>query len=233
MVEQLLEARGITFRKRGNPILKPTDVSLNKAKTTFLIGPNGAAKTTLLRILFGLMKPSGGEIERHTEETENASFVFQSPTLMRRDVFENIAYPLQIQKIAKTKIKASVEHQAEQLGLTDKLSLAANRLSGGEQQKMALARALITNPDTIYLDEPTSNLDGASTALIEAQLKHQSQQGKTIIMASHDLAQTKRLAQRVLFLYHGSIIEDAASDSFFATPKTEEAKAFLRGDILA
>ena len=152
--------------------------------------------------------------------------------MLRRSVRANLAYPLQLLGLPKAEIAERVAHWGARIGLSAVLDFPAPHLSGGEQQKLALARALIRRPDTLFLDEPCANLDGRSTREIEDILCEATQAGARIIMTTHDLGQARRLADRVLFLNKGQVEEQARADTFFTAPKSSGATAFLNGDII-
>jgi tungstate transport system ATP-binding protein len=231
MVDQTrhTQLNGAIVRKRGAQILGPIDLELVDGETTIILGPNGSGKTTLLRVLQGLEKLREGSIER----TSNAqSMVFQNPVLLRRSVWENLIYPLKLQSVSKDEQQALANDWLMRIDLADAKNRNASMLSGGEKQKLALARALITKPDLLLLDEPTSNLDGRSTREIEKLIETANAEEVTVLMATHDMAQAKRLAQRVVFLHKGELLEHSLASEFFASPKTTPAADFLKGDLL-
>ena len=222
-------------KRRGKVILGPVDLDLNTPDVTIVLGPNGAGKTTLLRVLHGVERLSSGELtlsKPDMQARQEQAYVFQSPIMLRRTVRANLAYPLELIGTAKPVVKEKVEAWAERIGLADALERHAPRLSGGEKQKLALARALIREPDVLFLDEPCANLDGRSTREIETLLKDAHAGGTRIIMTTHDLGQARRMASDVVFLLNGLVHERSAAAAFFATPKTSEARAFLKGDII-
>ncbi len=218
-------------RRRGKAILGPLDLTLAREGVTIVLGPNGAGKTTLLKVLHGVERLSSGRLEGAGDRSAQA-YVFQSPIMLRRSVAQNLAYPLKLQGAPKAQIDGAVQDWAARIGLADALDRPAPRLSGGEKQKLALARALIRQPDILFLDEPCANLDGRATREIEALLHEAQAQGTRIIMTTHDLGQARRLAQDVVFLLNGQIAEQSAAQLFFATPGTLEARSFLKGDIV-
>jgi tungstate transport system ATP-binding protein len=166
------------------------------------------------------------------EARQRQGFVFQSPIMLRRSVLDNLTYPLTLRGAAKNKATTLARSWAERVGLGDALGQHAPHLSGGEKQKLALARALITDPDIVFLDEPCANLDGRATREIESILLDASAAGTRIVMATHNIGQAKRLATDIVFLLHGNIVEQSPADSFFAGPQTPQAAALLRGDIV-
>lgn len=224
-----------TVRKGGKTILGPVSMTLTGTGMTILLGPNGAGKSTLLRLMHGLDRPASGTVTwaapRDTAHLHQA-FVFQHAILLRRSVLDNIAYPLIAHGTPRTAARRTAEGWLDRIGLSAHANRPANTLSGGERQKMALARALIRTPSVLFLDEPCSNLDGQATAEIEAILHTAHANGTRIIMATHDLGQARRLATDVLFVHKGHLLEHENADTFFSTPKTQEATAFLKGDIV-
>lgn len=227
--------QGALVKRRGKPILGPIDLDLAATGFTIVLGPNGAGKTTLLKVLHGVDRLSAGAVHWSVPDAqarEAQAYVFQSPIMLRRSVRQNLAYPLQLLGMDKARIAAKVAEWAQRIGLENALDRPAPRLSGGERQKLALGRALIRSPQVLFLDEPCANLDGRSTREIEALLQEAQAAGTRIIMTTHDLGQARRLATDLVFLLHGTLHEQGEARTFFAAPKTPEAKAFLEGDIV-
>jgi len=154
--------------------------------------------------------------------------VFQTPILLRRSVAQNLAYPLKLRGI--TAKEELLRDWAARIGLEDAMPRPAARLSGGEKQKLAMARALIADPDVLFLDEPCANLDGRSTREIETLLISAQNDGTRVIMATHDLGQARRLGTDTIFMLGGKVHERGAQ--VLSAPETTEAQAFLRGDII-
>ena len=212
-----------------------TDISfsLKKGEIVGFLGPNGAGKTSFLRLLHGLDKPTTGSITWDpSAKIEEQSFVFQSPVILKRNVIENVYYPLMLKGTSKKEAITQAEYWLERTSLNHKAYEPAISLSGGEKQRMVIARSLISDPKLIFLDEPTVNLDGKSKSQIEKLLKQVINNGTKIIMATHDLGQAKRLGNDILFLHHGKLLEVGSVTSFFENPKTKEGLTFLRGEIL-
>ncbi|WP_341366773.1 ATP-binding cassette domain-containing protein [Yoonia sp. BS5-3] len=230
-----LKMQDAVVKRRGKTLLGPASLTVAQTGLTIILGPNGSGKTTLLRALHGLDRLSEGQINWQTsvQKAQLAqAFVFQAPIMMRRSVRENLSYPLQLRGVAQDQITAAVGNWAARIGLTAALDQPAPQLSGGEKQKLALGRALISDPQILFLDEPCANLDGRATREIEAILHQVQTKGTRILMATHDIGQARRLATDVVFLMHGKIIETGDADSFFAQPTTAEAAALLNGDIV-
>lgn len=230
-----LTVRGATVRRRGQTIVGPVDLDLAGEGVTIVMGPNGAGKTTLLRMLHGLVRLRKGSLRWSlplaVAQTRQA-FVFQTPVVLRRNVRDNIAFPLVLRGVAKPEARARAESWAARVGLAEALRRPAVDLSGGEKQKLALARALIREPQLLFLDEPTANLDGRSMREIETILAEALADGTRIVMATHNIGQARRLASEVVFLYRGKVHERNQAGAFFAGPETAEAAAFIKGDIV-
>ena len=230
-----LAVRGLTVRRRGTRLLGPVDLDLAAGGTIIVLGPNGSGKSTLLRTLHGVERPSEGHLEWAAAPDDvraGQAFVFQTPILLQRSVAENLAYPLKLAGVPRADRRALARDWAGRIDLSDALDRPAPRLSGGERQKLALARALIRDPQLLFLDEPTASLDGAATLAIEALLQDAKARGVTIVMATHDLGQARRLADRVLFVRSGRIEEDGPAASTLSAPRSPALAAFLKGDIV-
>ncbi|MGR3636447.1 MAG: ATP-binding cassette domain-containing protein [Shimia sp.] len=222
-------------RRRGKVLVGPISAELETDGLTIVMGPNGAGKTTLLRLLHGMERVSKGQLMWQVPDPvarAAQAFVFQTPILMRRSALDNVAYPLLVHGVAQTEARARAADWLERVGLADSGSKPAHVLSGGERQKMALARALIRGPQIVFLDEPCANLDGRATREFEDLLAATRAEGTRIVMATHDIGQARRLAEDVWFIHHGRIHEAAPAEAFFATPQTPEARAFIQGDIV-
>ena len=230
-----LELENVSVRKSGKVILDNISLAFGVEGFTIVMGPNGAGKSTLLRLLHGLERPRGGKVQWAVSQQESKNqqaFVFQTPILLHRTMYENLIYPLRITKVVKEQAAKLANEWMEKINLTDKAEVSAQMLSGGEKQKLAIARALIVEPQVLFLDEPTTNLDGASTRDIESILNSAQASGTRIIMTTHDIGQAKRLASDIIFIHKGSIRETATATEFFANPTSEAAKAYLRGEIV-
>ena len=230
-----LVAKGATLKRRGRVLVGPVDLTLSGAGVTIVIGPNGSGKTSLLRMLHGIERLSAGSVDwacDTAEARQRQGFVFQSPILMRRTVRDNIAYPLMLDRVAKRDARDQADTWARAVGLGEALSRPARALSGGERQKLAIARALIRNPDVLFLDEPCAALDGRATREIESILHDAVLRGTRVIMSTHDMGQARRLAGEVIFMLNGHLHDRARAPDFFKQPNTQAARAFLRGDIV-
>jgi tungstate transport system ATP-binding protein len=178
---------------------------------------------------------SAGKVEwtiSHSLAAKEQAFVFQSPIMLRRTVAENLAFPLKVRRLSKSTATAEAMAWAKKIGLENKIKQQAVLLSGGEMQAIAVARALITKPKMLFLDEPTASLDGATKKTIEDILIFASRNGTKIVMSTHDLGQAKRLAKDIIFLHRGVVEAHCSKEKFLTEPTSKAAKQFLAGDIV-
>jgi tungstate transport system ATP-binding protein len=223
----------VGFTANGTRILSDITLSFVSGASTVLLGPNGSGKTTLLKLAMGLLEPTQGSITfagRPRTTGRRRAFVFQRPVMLRRTVAANVAYALRMAGTAQT--PARIDQLLEQVGLAAFASRPARRLSGGEQQRLALARALARDPEIIFLDEPTASLDPFATKGVEDIVGQIVSAGVKVVMTTHDLGQARRLAGNVVFLAKGRLYEDAPAETFFDEPSTREAQRFLAGDLV-
>ncbi len=221
--------------RRGKRLVGPVDLHLDGQGLCVVMGPNGAGKTTLLRLMHGTARLTGGSVKWACDTDEarhHQAFVFQRPVVLRRTVEENLTYPLRLRGVARKAAKSAAHKWAERVGLQPHLTRRAMVLSGGEQQKLAIARALITEPALVFLDEPTASLDGRAMREIEAILLQAKADGTRLILSTHDMGQARRIADDVVFILGGMVHETGPAKSFFDAPQTPEARAFLKGDIV-
>jgi tungstate transport system ATP-binding protein len=225
----------VSVRAGVTTILDRLTLTLSSGSPTLVIGPNGAGKSTLLRLCMGLVAPTEGRITwggRADAKPTRRAFVFQRPVMLRRTVAANIAYGLTHAGYPQEKHAARISELLERVGLSDLAMRPARRLSGGEQQRLALARALARDPELLLLDEPTASLDPAATRSVEEIVRDAAQSGIKIVMASHDLGQVRRLAGDVVFMVRGNVREHTSAEDFLKNPSTSEAAAFVRGDLV-
>ncbi|MBP0466229.1 ATP-binding cassette domain-containing protein [Roseomonas sp. PWR1] len=228
-----LIAEGLGFAAGGQAILSDVNLTIAAGRPSMIIGPNGAGKSVLLRLLHGLLAPTQGRVAHAgPDAARRQSMVFQRPVLLRRSVMANALYPLRLAGVPSAEREPRARAALEMVGLADLADRPARRLSGGEQQRLALARAAALNPELLFLDEPCASLDPAATRAVEQIVATLAARGTKIVMTTHDLAQAKRLAGEVLFLHRGRLLEQTPADQFFFAPTTAEADAFLRGDLL-
>lgn len=227
-----LVATDLGFTAGGVELLRGIDLILEAGAPSIIIGPNGSGKSLLLRLLHGLLPPGSGRVAWQGRAAPRAAMVFQRPVMLRRSVRANAAYPLSLAGVPAGESAARITEALALVGLTELANRPARRLSGGEQQRLALARAAAQRPELLFLDEPCASLDPAATAAAERIIQDIARQGCKIVMATHDLGQARRLAGEVVFLHRGRVWEHASAAQFFSTPATPEAAAFLRGDLL-
>ena len=218
-------------------VLDRVSFSVQGGQTLVLLGANGAGKTTLMRIIAGLEKPEGGKVvfndKSMTEDEmrQTSTLVFQKTVMFSRSVYDNLAFGLRIRKIPEFDIKRRIEEALQTVGLTGFEKRKAKKTSGGEQQRISLARAMLLDPKILLLDEPTANLDPNSSRIIERTIDSRKNAEEIIIMATHNLGQAKRLADQIAYMHEGRIIETGPTQELFDNPKSEMTRRFLQGDL--
>ncbi len=218
----------------GEMLLQDISLSIPAGRRLVVMGANGAGKSLLLRLCHGLIEPTSGRRIWSSGEVrpQAQAMVFQRPVLLRRSVAANLAYPLRLRGVGRAGCREIVAQTLERFGLAALSERPARLLSGGEQQRLALARAWAMRPQILFLDEPTASLDPSATRIIEEMIGAFSAEGITIMMSTHDLGQARRLAQDVAFLHRGRLIEHGPAETFFEGPQAWEARAFLAGDLV-
>ena len=234
-----IRLEGVGFAARGTALLSDLSLRIEAHRRTVVIGPNGAGKSLLLRLCHGLLTPSRGRIlcnggAEGIGPTARArqAMVFQRPVHLRRSARANLAYALAARGVPRTERRPRAMAALERLGLVRLADRPARLLSGGEQQRLALARAWLLEPELLLLDEPTAALDPASTKAVESAIDLFAQQGVTIVMTTHDLGQARRHADEIVFLAGGRLVEQGPAAEFFAQPRTQSGRAFLRGELV-
>lgn len=230
-----LETQDLCFEVRGKQIIDNINLFIGGSDITVILGPNGAGKSVLLRLLHGLLEPSTGQVRwggRGVDENlrKRQALVFQRPVMMRRSVADNIRFVLSLRDFSDRQER--LEKALDLAGLKAQAKQPAPRLSGGEQQRLAIAQAMVLDPEVLILDEPSSNLDPGATMAIERLIETAQGNGKKIILVTHDLGQAKRVGDEIIFMHHGRIIEQGSGNSFFNKPKTPEGQAYLDGALL-
>lgn len=225
-----LTLENVSLLREEQLLIDDVSLTLPAKGLTAIIGPNGAGKSLLLRLCNGLITPSSGHIHWAHPPRHRHALVFQRPVMMRRSVRSNIMHALSAAHHPDATARA--EMALTRFGLQAMASRPARLMSGGEQQKLAIARAWAIAPEILFLDEPTSQLDPASTREIETLLSSLVAEGMTLVLVTHDLGQARRLASRILFLHKGKIVEDSRADAFFQKPSSYFAEAFLAGELL-
>ena len=231
-----LVIQNLGVSRQGKLLLDNVNTTVESAGTTIILGPNGAGKSLLLRIAHGLDLPDHGSLKWNQQSPEPKepwrAFVFQKPVFLQRSVYANLEYVLRLHKIDKSSRDLLIREALRHTGLAELAARSARTLSGGEQQRLNIARAWILNPKVMLLDEPTAELDPSGVATIEMLIKTIAQQRTKIVMTTHSLDQAKRLASDILFLHQGRLIEHTPADLYFSQPKTGLARDFIAGKLL-
>jgi tungstate transport system ATP-binding protein len=227
----LIEVTNLSLKINNVDILSSITIASTDPGVTMVMGPNGAGKSLLLRCLHGLTIPTGGSIKIFGNTilgtSTDQAMVFQKPVLLKRSVIENLKFA----RPTKTQWGA-IDNALSLARLQDKQHLPAKLLSGGEQQRLALSRALLRKPKLLVLDEPTASLDPASVQIIEQVIQDFTRQGGKVIFVSHDIGQAKRLGSEIVFLHKGKVLEHSVASDFFNNPVSDEARAYLNGHII-
>lgn len=240
--QEIFKINDVSKTYQGNTVLNVDELNIYTGEILGLVGPSGAGKSTLLRLLNFVEASDTGEIVYMGTSYRNDKFpdletrrqittVFQRPYLLTTSVWNNIVYPLKIRqmKIAEDQIKEIVEN----LGLTDLINQRADKLSGGEAQRVSLARSLVFGPKVLLLDEPTSNLDPTNVKIIEDILaRYVKEHDITVIMVTHNVFQAKRLADRVALMFKGELVEVNDKDTFFNNPENDMTERFISGELI-
>jgi len=230
----LCRASDLRYSTGGQTLLGPLDLELAENGCTVVLGPNGAGKTLLLRVLHGLLAPTSGSLAWRTGNGEppRQAMVFQTPVLLRRSAWANVYYALRANGAPRVQARRAAGEALERAGLAHLARRPARVLSGGEQQRLAIARAWSTAPRILYLDEPTSRLDPRATHEIEKLVEAIRACGTRLVMTTHDLHQAERLADDVVFLHRGRVLAHQVAPTFFQRPAHPFAAAFMRGDLI-
>ncbi len=234
---ELLEVEALGVDVSGMTLLDIPALQISSGGPTVIMGPNGAGKSLLLRLLHGLAVPTRGCIRMHEQPLSprlcrRQAMLFQSPVILRRSVRSNIEYALAAHGVSRRARAGEATKLLDMAGLGGRARQSGRSLSGGEQQKLALLRALATRPEILLLDEPTSNLDPASILAIENLLLNAARAGTKLILVTHDLGQAKRLGDEVIFLHKGRVTEQTPIEIFAKSPNSAEGAAYLSGLLL-
>lgn len=221
-----LNVRNLAFEVEGEKLIDIPELALSSRGITVVMGPNGAGKSLLLRLLHGLIEPTSGTIQTITPRREQ-SLVLQTPVLLRRSAEANVRFVLKARRLTTS----TTSDLLDQVRLGDKARTPARRLSGGERQRLAIAQALATHPSVVFLDEPTASLDPAATLMIEDILRETAARGVRVVLVTHDALQARRVAQHVVFMSQGRVLEHGDATKFFEEPQSEAAKAYLAGRL--
>jgi tungstate transport system ATP-binding protein len=219
----------------GVTILDTISLTFTSGAPSVLIGPNGSGKTTLLRAAMGLIAPTRGRITWAGSDSMpplRRAIVFQRPTMLRRSVAANLKYALASVDAPRAEWSTRTAELLELVGMRGLGERPARRLSGGEQQRLALARALARDPELLFLDEPTASLDPAATKAMEDVIRAVVARGIKVVMSTHDLGEARRLAGDIMFMHRGRVIENGPAAAFFNEPRTPEGRRFVAGELL-
>lgn len=231
-----IEIENLKKTYQGIEVLNIERLTVRNGKITAIVGPNGAGKSTLLNLIGNLLEKDEGVIRYDGDKKvpeKNITLVFQEPYLISTTVRKNIAYPMKLRNISREVIEARIRELSKELNLDELLDKRADQLSLGEVQKVALARALSFEPELLLLDEPCASIDPYTTSEIEKILmKMNHRRGTTMIMVTHNLAQARRLADDVILLKKGKLVECCGAERFFVHPENEETKKFVEGELL-
>lgn len=236
--EDLLPLRfdRVGFRAAGVNLLEDVSFTLAEGPVSVILGPNGAGKSLTLRIAHGLIAPSAGSASwaaNPERARAQSTLVFQRPVLLRRSARANVAYALRLRGMPRAECRKRADAALEALGLAALAERPARLLSGGEQQRLALARARALEPAVLFLDEPAASLDPGASQALETSIKAFRDDGTKIVMTTHDLEQAQRMADEVLFLHRGRLLEHTPAGEFFAGPRSVEARKFLQRELVA
>lgn len=216
-------------------LLKDVSLRVQTDASLAILGANGAGKTTLIRLMHGLIAPTQGKVvwagDLNDAAKRHHALVFQRPVMLRRSAMENIAYGLQVLGVGAEEAEQRAQQALSDVGLAAHARQPARTLSGGEQQRLAIARAWVRRPKVLFLDEPTASLDPTSKAMVESLIRRIHESGTAIVMSTHNLGQAKRLSSQVAFLHEGRLAELAATEDFFRAPQSKVADAFLRHEL--
>jgi len=230
-----LRLDNVRFEVGTRRILRGITLSLDAGPRTVIVGPNGAGKSVLLRICHGLLEPTSGHVGWNAPGPLHAprrqAMVFQRPVLLRRSALANVVYALKCSGLPEPVRSVRALHMLSHVGLEAHAHRPARVLSGGEQQRLALARAWALDPEVLFLDEPTASLDPSATHEIERIVGAMHATGTKIVMVTHNMGQARRLGDEVIFLHQGQLVERASAERFFRSPATPEAAQFLEGEL--
>ena len=211
-----IKLKNVNLDLNGNKIFEKLHLNFAKNGITVILGPNGSGKTMLLNVISGLIKPTNGEVVFQSGKFYDFSYVAQKITLLRRNVFDNIGFPLIVKKVNKVVIKKKVDSLLNYFKLSDKKYFSARKLSAGNKQLVTILRAIIEDKKLLILDEPFSNIDAGITPKIENFLLKKKKETK-IILVTHDIFQAQRLADQVIFISEGKILSNLEKTLFFSS----------------
>lgn len=233
MLPLVLEDLG--FEAGGRSILQGISARIEAGIRTVILGHNGAGKSVLMRLCHGLLAPTSGRVSWNgcggPIAPGRQAMVFQRPVMLRRSAIANVLHALRLAKVPAPERQRRAAEALQQVGLAELAQRPARVLSGGEQQRLALARAWALRPEVLFLDEPTASLDPSASREVEAIIQAIHAGGTKIIMTTHNLGQARRLADEILFLHDGRLVESAPVARFFSQPRSAQAAAFIQGEL--
>jgi tungstate transport system ATP-binding protein len=227
-----LRIEELTFVAGDRTLIDRVSLDIEAGPSTIILGANGAGKSVLMRLMHGLLAPTSGCVAWSGEGARRRqAMVFQRPVMLRRSAYANVVYALKAAGVHAAQCARLATDALEEVGLRHVAQRAARVLSGGEQQRLALARAWALHPEVLFLDEPTANLDPGATREIETIIKAFDAAGTKIVMSTHSLGQARRLGDEVIFLHQGRVAERSPIERFFPQPASAEAAAFVKGEL--
>lgn len=227
----LLTLETLRFDAGGRTLIDNVSAQIHGGRRTVILGPNGAGKSVLMRLMHGLIAPTGGRLVWQGGKAPVQAMVFQRPVMLRRSVLDNLTYALSLAGVPLAERRARALDVLTRVGLVHLAARPARVLSGGEQQRVALARAWVLRPRVLFLDEPTASLDPGASAEVERLIGVIAADGCSIVMSTHNLGQARRLADDILFVESGRIAEHTLAADFFAAPRSAQAEHYIRGEL--
>ena len=225
----------VSYASNGQSIISNVTLTIDAEPSTIILGANGAGKSVLMRLMHGLLSPSAGRVRWNEPDAASVrrrqAMVFQRPVMLRRSALANVLYALSLAGVPAAEREAQALVALDEVGLRHLAHRPARVLSGGEQQRLALARAWALHPEVLFLDEPTANLDPGAAREIETVIRAFDAAGTKIVMATHNLGQARRVGDEVIYLQAGRVMERAPIEQFFARPASAEAAAFMKGEL--
>lgn len=225
----------VCYEVDGKRLLDRVSLTIDHGPRTIVLGPNGAGKSVLLRLCHGLLRPTSGRVQFAGPETAGGrrrhAMVFQRPVMLRRSALANVAYGLMVAGVPRRERLRTAHEALDRVGLRHFAAQAARVLSGGEQQRLAIARAWALQPALMLLDEPTANLDPSATQTIESAIQAMHEAGTKIVLITHNLGQAHRLGDEVVFMAGGRVVEQTPVERFLRAPDSVEAAAFIKGEM--
>jgi tungstate transport system ATP-binding protein len=232
-----VQLKGIQKAYPNVVALKDISLDLKGDSVIVFLGVNGAGKSTLMRIMAGLENPDAGVIALNDTMADaktlrsSSTLVFQKTAMFTMNVYDNLSYGLKIRKVPREEITRRVCGALDTVRLSGFEKRRAKKLSSGEQQRVALARAFLLEPQVLLLDEPTANLDPNSATIIERAILNRKSEGHIIVMATHNLSQARRMADTIVHIYNGEVVEVSKPEEFFEHPKSEVTRKFINGEL--